>query len=171
MSRRTERLASIIQQELATIILHELSDPRLQGFPSITRVKVSPDLAAADIFVTVMGTLGQQKAALNALQHSAGLMRTRLTKSLTIRQAPFLKFHIDEAAKKEIEILDLIRKAADETADYERRQAEAGSATSVSEPPVESALADAESSTSADHASAKADPTGNTPNEPRTTPP
>ena len=70
MSRRTERLASIIQQELAAIILHELSDPRLQGFPSITRVKVSPDLAAADIFVTVMGTLGQQKAALNALLSS-----------------------------------------------------------------------------------------------------
>src|SRR6185437_14887926 len=80
MSRRTERLASIIQKELGGIILHELSDPRLQGFPSITRVKVSPDLAAADIFVTVMGTPGQQKAALNALQHSAGLMRTRLTK-------------------------------------------------------------------------------------------
>ena len=116
MSRRTERLASIIQKELGTIILHELSDPRLQGFPSITRVKVSPDLSSADIFVTIMGTPGQQTAALNALQHSAGLMRTRLTHSLTIRQAPFLKFHLDENAKKEIEILELIRKAAEETA-------------------------------------------------------
>jgi ribosome-binding factor A len=125
MSRRTERLASIIQQELATIILHELSDPRLQGLPSITRVKVSPDLGVADVYVTIMGTRGQQTAALNALQHSAGLMRTRLTKSLTIRQSPFLKFHIDENAKKEIEILELIRKAADETAEMERKRAEA----------------------------------------------
>jgi ribosome-binding factor A len=165
MSRRTERLASIIQQELATIILHELSDPRLQGFPSITRVKVSPDLAAADIFVTVMGTLGQQKAALNALQHSAGLMRTRLTKSLTIRQAPFLKFHIDEAAKKEIEILDLIRKAADETAEYDRRQAEvAAAAPPPAETPSEgSAQADAVDPTSAGNASAKSGPAGTAP--------
>src|SRR5918998_348627 len=84
MSRRTERLGSTIQQELATIILHELSDPRLTGMPSITRVKVSDDLSMADVYVTVMGTPGQQSAALNALRHSAGLMRTRLTKSLSL---------------------------------------------------------------------------------------
>jgi len=126
MSRRTERLGSIIQQELAVIILHELRDPRLQGgLPSITRVRVSPDLSVADVFVTVMGTIGQQTAALHALQHSAGLMRTRLTKALTLRSSPFIKFHLDEAAKKEIEILDLIRKAADESAEAERRRQEA----------------------------------------------
>ncbi len=55
------------------IILRELNDPRLTGMPSITRVKVSPDLSVADVYVTVMGTEGQQTAALNALRHSAGL--------------------------------------------------------------------------------------------------
>ncbi|HET6250945.1 MAG TPA: 30S ribosome-binding factor RbfA [Tepidisphaeraceae bacterium] len=141
MSRRTERLASIIQQELAAIIMHELHDPRLQGLPSITRVKVSPDLSAADIYMTIMGSKGQQTAALNALQHSAGLMRTRLTKSLTIRSAPFLKFHIDENAKKEIEILDLIRKASEETAEADRKRAEAAAASAgePSQNPVEEA--------------------------------
>lgn len=132
-NRRTERLASIIQQELGEMILHELSDPRLQGFPSITRVKVSPDMAAADVYVTVMGTVGAQKAALNALQHSAGLMRTRLTRALTIRQAPFIKFHLDEAAKKELEVLDLIRKANEEAAENEKRRAgECGESTDTS---------------------------------------
>jgi len=33
--------------------------------------------------MTIMGTPGAQTAALNALKHSAGMMRTRLTKSLT----------------------------------------------------------------------------------------
>src|SRR3954453_18742021 len=90
MSRRTERVASTIQQELAQIMMRELSDPRLTGLPSITRVKVSDDLSIADVFVTVMGTPGQQTAALNALKHSAGLMRTKLTKKLTLRIAPYL---------------------------------------------------------------------------------
>jgi ribosome-binding factor A len=72
-------LGSTIQRELAMIILRELNDPRLTGLPSITRVKVSGDLSIADVYVTVMGTEGQQTAALNALRHSAGLMRTRLT--------------------------------------------------------------------------------------------
>jgi ribosome-binding factor A len=114
MSRRTEMLGSTIQRELAEIILRDLNDPRLTGFPSITRVKVSPDLSIADVYVTIMGTPGHQEAALNALKHSAGVMRTRLTKVLSIRQAPFLKFHLDEGLKKELALLDAIRKANEE---------------------------------------------------------
>ena len=114
MTRRTEMLGSTIQRELAEMILRDLNDPRLSGFPSITRVKVSPDLSIADVYVTIMGTPGHQEAALNALKHSAGIMRTRLTKVLSIRQAPFLKFHIDEGLRKEIAVLDLIRKANEE---------------------------------------------------------
>src|SRR3954469_17696536 len=116
MSRRTERLASMIQQELATIIMRDLHDPRLERTitPSITRVKVSPDLSVADVYVTVMGTPGQQTAALNALRHSAGLMRTKLTAAMTLRVAPYLKFHIDENLKKELEVQELLRKVAEE---------------------------------------------------------
>ena len=127
MSRRTERVGSTIQQELALIIQRELNDPRLTGMPSITRVKVSPDLSVADVYVTIMGTEGQQNAALNALRHSAGMMRTKLTKVLALRQSPFLKFHIDEGLKKEIAVLDLLRQVADENAELDRkRAAEAG---------------------------------------------
>jgi ribosome-binding factor A len=119
-------LGSTIQKELATMILRDLQDPRLTGMPSITHVKVSPDLSIADVYVTVMGTEGQQTAALNALKHSAGMMRTRLTKILTIRVAPFLKFHIDEGLKKELAVLEAIRKAREE--DDARAAAAAGSA-------------------------------------------
>jgi ribosome-binding factor A len=126
MSRRTERVGSTIQHELAQIIMRELNDPRLTGLPSITRVKVSPDLSIADVYITVMGTPGQQQAALNALRHSAGLMRTKLTGQLTLRQAPYLKFHIDENLKKELAVLDLLRKAREESEELDRQRAEAG---------------------------------------------
>ncbi|MGD0388623.1 MAG: 30S ribosome-binding factor RbfA [Tepidisphaeraceae bacterium] len=120
MSRRTERVASTIQQELALIMLRELNDPRLTGLPSITRVKVSPDLSQAEVFVTVMGTEGQKTAALNALRHAAGLMRTRLTKEMTLRVAPFLKFHLDEDLAKELELLETLRKVSEENAELDR---------------------------------------------------
>jgi ribosome-binding factor A len=135
MSRRTERLGSTIQQELALIIQRELNDPRLTGLPSITRVEVAEDLSVAEVFVTIMGTPGQQSASLNALKHSAGLMRTRLTKSLSIRQVPFIKFSMDERLKKELEVLELIQKAAAETAEAERRRAE----QQQQQPPAEQA--------------------------------
>jgi ribosome-binding factor A len=114
MSRRTEMLGSTIQRELAVIILRELDDPRLTGFPSITRVKLSPDLSIADVYVTVMGTEGHQTAALNALRHSAGLMRSRLADAVSMRTAPYLKFHLDERLKKELAVLDALRKVAAE---------------------------------------------------------
>jgi ribosome-binding factor A len=110
MSRRTERVGSTIRHELAMIILRELNDPRLQGLPSITRVKLSPDLSVADVYVTVMGTPGQQSAALNALRHSASVMRVKLSQAIALRQAPFLKFHLDENLKKELAVLELLRK-------------------------------------------------------------
>jgi ribosome-binding factor A len=125
MSRRTDMLASTIQKELAEMIMRELSDPRLPTIVSITRVKVTNDLSIADVFVTVMGTPGQQTAALNALKHSAGVMRTKLTKVLSLRVAPFLKFHLDEDLKKELEVLDLLDKVARENAELDRKRAEA----------------------------------------------
>jgi ribosome-binding factor A len=92
------------------IIMRDLDDPRIKMAPVITKVETLEDLSVANVYVSIMGTPGQQSAALNALKHSAGLMRTKLAKMLTIRQMPFLQFHIDEGHRKEIEILELLHK-------------------------------------------------------------
>ena len=126
MSRRTERLGSTIQQEIATMILRDLNDPRVRPLTSVTRVRISEDLSIADVFITVMGTPGQQTAALNALKHSAGMMRTRLTKDLSLRQAPFLKFHLDEDLKKELAVMELLDQVARENAELDKKRAEQG---------------------------------------------
>jgi ribosome-binding factor A len=126
VSRRTERVASTIRQELAMVIQRDLHDPRITGLPSITRVKVSEDFSVADVYLTIMGTPGQQSAALNAIRHSAGLMRTKLTKVLAMRSVPYLKFHIDENLRKEIEVLNLIEKARGELEELDRKRAEQG---------------------------------------------
>ena len=131
-------LGSTIQRELAAMILRDLQDPRITGMPSITRVKVSPDLSSADVYVTIMGTPGQQAAALNALRHSAGMMRSKLTKALTLRVAPYLKFHIDENLKKEMQVLDLLRKVSEENAELDRRRAAANENDSGDVPQGES---------------------------------
>jgi ribosome-binding factor A len=115
-------LGSTIQREIAGLIQHELDDPRLEGMIiSVTRVKVSSDLSIADVFVTIMGTPGAQTAGLNALKHSAGLMRTHLTKSLSLRVAPYIKFHLDEQLRKELDVLTLLDKVTRE--DAERNKA------------------------------------------------
>ena len=130
-------LGSTIQRELMEIIMRDLSDPRLTGMPSITRVKVSPDLSIADVYMTIMGSPGHQEAALNALRHSAGLMRAKLTKILSLRVAPFLKFHIDEGLKKELAVLDAIRKANEEDRARTGENATAGDADAADAAPAD----------------------------------
>jgi len=44
------------------------------------------------------------------------MMRTMLTKALSTRITPFLKFHMDENLKKELEIQELLAKVAAENA-------------------------------------------------------
>lgn len=127
MSRRTEKVASIIQQEIAQAILRDLDDPRLAGLlPSVTRVKVAEDLGTADVYVVMMGSPGRQSAGLAALKHAAGLMRTRVGKALTTRTIPLLRFHLDEAYRKEMEVHELIRKAERELAAADAAALEGG---------------------------------------------
>jgi ribosome-binding factor A len=138
-------LASTIQRELATMILRDLNDPRLPAttLPTITRVKVSPDLSIADVYITIMGTPGQQSAGLNALKHSAGLMRTKLTKALTLRVAPYIKFHMDEDLKKELELLDVLHRVHQENEELDRQRALAAPGDSTAD---ESAAGDSTAS-------------------------
>lgn len=149
MSRRTEMIGSTLQKELMQLIMRDLHDPRLGGLPSITRVEVSTDLSQADVFVTIMGTEGKQTLALNALKHSAGLMRQKLQKTLPMRTVPFLKFHIDDKLKKEIAVLELIEKARQEE---DQRKAEREGLTTPAEGSTEQAaeVPATESQTTAD---------------------
>ena len=128
MSRRTEMLGSTLQREIAEMIQRDIDDPRVPSIVSVTRVKVAPDLSTADVFVTVMGSEGQKTAALNALKHSAGMMRAKLTKALSLRITPFIKFHLDDKIDKEIAMMAILHKVAEETAEADRRREAAESA-------------------------------------------
>jgi ribosome-binding factor A len=137
-------IGSTLQQELMSIIMRELNDPRLTGMPSITRVKVAEDLGTADVYVTIMGTEGKQTAALNALKHSAGMMRQKLQKTLPMRTIPYLKFQMDENLKKELSVLELIGKAVAEEDQLKASREPTASA------PADSGLSDPQTPTNTD---------------------
>lgn len=58
---RVQKVADQIQKELATLIQLEINDPRI-GMVSVTGVRVSRDLAYADVYVTVLNTSGGDDA-------------------------------------------------------------------------------------------------------------
>ena len=71
-STRMQRVARILKEELSRIMREEMNDPRL-GFVSITDIEVAPDLRAAHVYVSVLGTPEEQNTTVATLDHARGV--------------------------------------------------------------------------------------------------
>lgn len=108
MSQRTERLNSLLQAELMQLFQREMGDPRL-GFATVTRVSVAPDLAAARVWVSVLGSPEEQQASLAALDRASAWLRRRLGERLRLRHVPELQFRHDTSIQGGDRVLQLLQ--------------------------------------------------------------
>ena len=91
---RPTRVAEEIRKLVAELLLNGVKDPRV-GFVSVMGVKMSPDLAYADVFVSLYGSDQEKKSSLVGLQRSAGWMRREIGKHLRMRVTPEIRFSED----------------------------------------------------------------------------
>ncbi|MBN9288119.1 MAG: ribosome-binding factor A [Gammaproteobacteria bacterium 39-13] len=103
---RTDRIADVIQKELAQIIQQEMKDPRV-GMLTIAEVKVSKDLAYAKIYVSVM-LEEHATETVATLNKAAGFLRGLLAKRIQIRVMPSLSFVYDDTTIKANRLSKLI---------------------------------------------------------------
>ena len=107
--RRQEKMARVVREAVSDIINNYLGDPRIEGFISVTEVKIEPDLKKADVFLSIMGkTPERQNLTFTAIQHAAGRIQALLGDYVKSRFCPHLSFHIDDRLKKTMETLRLI---------------------------------------------------------------
>ena len=97
MSRRTERVQSLIRHELGEILQQELKDPRIEGLVSVTAVEVTPDLRHARVFLSVYGAEEHEQAAMKALSSARPFLRHELGRRLGLRYAPDLELRLDHS--------------------------------------------------------------------------
>lgn len=90
---RGRRIADLIQRELAILIQREMKDPRLRMI-TINDAKVSRDLAFADVYFTILSG-NDANAAEEVLNKAGGFLRTQLSKIMSTRTTPKLRFHYD----------------------------------------------------------------------------
>ena len=109
---RLQRVAEQIQRELAVLIQKDLKDPRV-GMVTVSAVEVSRDLAYATIFVTFLGKDDKDeiKAALAALEHASGFLRSQLGRIIRMRLTPHLTFKYDESLARGRHLSSLIDEA------------------------------------------------------------
>jgi ribosome-binding factor A len=106
--RRVDRIEEQLRIELSEILEREIQDPRV-GLVSVTRVKVSPDLSHARVYISVLGGEDQRKKALQGLKSAAGYARKSLGQRLHhLRRIPELSFDYDETIEQEMRIEELL---------------------------------------------------------------
>ena len=137
MSRRQEKVASVVRRVVGEAIAQRLHDPRISPMTSITRVEISGDFQFARVWVSVMGTEGEQGATMAGLQHAQGRLQSLLSRALAMRQCPTLQFKLDESIKRGFETLRLIDQVM---AELNQKQSDEPQAPRCdSQPPGESA--------------------------------
>lgn len=94
-SARSGRLGDLLHREISMLIRDQIKDPRL-GMVTISGVSVTDDLSFARVYVTVMED-DRRDGSIDALNHAAGFFRTQLSKHLTTRIVPKLKFIYDDS--------------------------------------------------------------------------
>lgn len=115
-SRRVKRVAEQIRQELGRILLAAVSDPRI-GFVTVTRVDISADLRSARVYVSLLGSPGEQRSTLRGLNSAQKRIRGELGQSLDLRCVPGISFHEDGGVKQSIKMSSLLSSLARERAE------------------------------------------------------
>lgn|SRR5512143_3655829 len=120
---RGPRVADHLRERLADIIRAEMRDPRV-GMVSVNDVRVTKDLAYADIFVSALGADDPkaQRELIAVLEHAAGFLRSAVARDSTMRTTPKLRFHYDQLIVEGARIETLIRQAVADDEDSRRRR-------------------------------------------------
>lgn len=95
-NNRIGRIDEEYRKELSQIIGYELKNPNVTGLISVTKVKVTPDLKYAKVFVSILNSKNI-KETMEGLKKSSGFIRSELAKRINLRNTPELIFEIDDS--------------------------------------------------------------------------
>lgn len=110
MSHRLAQIASLLRRAISEVLQRGLADPRITGLTSITRIDVTPDLAEAFVYVSVLPD-EQAATSVAGLNHAAKHIHDQVRHKVTLKHVPKLRFRLDEMLKKQAEVLAAIREA------------------------------------------------------------
>jgi ribosome-binding factor A len=110
MTQRTEQVAATLKRAIQDVIVRGLSDPRVKGLITITKIDVSPDLADATIFCSVMPKENEE-LSMHGLQAASKWVRRKAADKIRIRRMPKLHFRIDKKLRREQDVMASIEQA------------------------------------------------------------
>lgn len=114
MSHRLDKIQSTLQRAIQSVLAHGLHDPRAGGLITVTRVDVSPDLANAIVWISVLPE-EKQNLTMHAIRHASRHIRHDASDLMDLNKMPQLDFRLDTSLKKQAEVYQALAKARAET--------------------------------------------------------
>jgi ribosome-binding factor A len=110
---RMRRVNEAVREVLSSQLAEGLKDPRI-GFVTVTGVDTTPDLRAARVYVSVLGSDDERAAALDGLTSSRGFLQAQIAHELRMKRTPALSFHYDDTIERADRMMRLIDEVAPE---------------------------------------------------------
>lgn len=111
-NNRMNRIDEELKKEISNIISHELNNTNITGMVSVTKVKTTPDLRFARVYVSMINS--SKKKTLEALKKSSGYIRTQIAHRINLRTTPELIFEFDESIEYGAKIDSILNEIAKE---------------------------------------------------------
>ena len=116
MSKNEARLGRVneeLMKAISHIITYELKNPDVTGMISVTRVKVTPDLKYAKVYVSLLNSKSVEKT-MQGLKESAGFMRSKVAKIVNLRVTPELVFEYDDSIEHGEKIDNILKQISEQ---------------------------------------------------------
>ena len=123
-SIKNTRINGEVQRELSNIIRGEIKDPRINPLTSVVAVEVAPDLKTCKAYISVLGDEESQKNTLTGLKSAEGFIRSKLAKSINLRNTPEIKFVLDQSIEYGVKMSKMIDEVTKDIKDTDNDTAE-----------------------------------------------
>lgn len=107
-SIKNTRINGEVQRELSNIIRGDIKDPRINPLTSVVACEVAPDLKSCKAYISVLGDIDTQKATMEGLKSAEGYIRTKLARTINLRNTPEIKFILDQSIEYGVNMSKLI---------------------------------------------------------------
>lgn len=107
-SIKNTRINGEVQRELSNIIRGEIKDPRINPLTSVVAVEVAPDLKTCKAYISVLGDEESQAKTLAGLKSAEGFIRSKLAKTVNLRNTPEICFVLDQSIEYGVKMSKMI---------------------------------------------------------------
>src|SRR3954470_22554830 len=98
MKHRLERVNELLKRELGELVRREVTFEA--ALVTVQQVDITPDLKHAHVFISVMGSLDQAKAAMSRLHEARPTLQHLLSKRVVLKYTPHLHFKLDDSIER-----------------------------------------------------------------------